>query len=220
MAISPQGQPHSSFFAFTAVNEPHEGRIVGPLAGGRDHRDLRAAGIGVLGDRGRRLEVHLAGGGKKPGHQVVEKGDQKRRGAVVVGQGLGGDLPAGKGRGQAFPKRLGRGAAPLVDRLLPVAHEEERPLPFGILAHHAQDVLDQGGEQGVLELRGVLELVEEEMGRAVEPKLVEAREIKRPVRAFRPVEADQPLGDVLEIEAAQPLLFGGEDVGAQAAERA
>ena len=105
-----------------------------------------------MGSLRRGLEVELVRAAKEPGHQVVEKGDEERRGAVVVGQGLGGDLPAFEGRVDGGPKRLGRRAPPLVDRLLPVAHEEDRPLPLGILPHGGEDVVDQGLEQGILDL--------------------------------------------------------------------
>ncbi len=56
------------------------------------------------------------------------------------------------------------------------------------------------------------------MGRPVEPELVEAGEVVRPVGALGPVEGDKRLGDIVEIEPAEPLLLFGKHVGAQGAE--
>jgi hypothetical protein len=76
------------------LDEPLVGRIVAPFAGGRDESHLGEAAVGMLGLFRRGLEVDLAGAGKEPGDQVVEKGDEERRRAVVAGERLGGDLTA------------------------------------------------------------------------------------------------------------------------------
>ncbi len=56
------------------------------------------------------------------------------------------------------------------------------------------------------------------MGRPVEPQFVQARHEERPVGAVGPVEGDERLGDIVEIEPAEPLLLFGEHFGAQGAE--
>ena len=118
----------------------------------------------------------------------------------------------------AGPELIGRRVPPLVDRLLPVSHEKDRPLPLGILPHGAEDILDQRPKQGKLDLRRVLELVEEQMGRPVESQFVEARHEERPVGAVGPVEGDERFGDIVEIEPAEPFLLLGEHCGPQGAE--
>ena len=203
---------------YDGLDEPFIGRIVAGAAGGRDDRHLGEAAVGILRLSGRRLKIDLVGSGEELGDQMVEKGDEKRRRAVVVGQRLGGDLSACEGGGDGGPELIGRRVPPLVDRLFPVSHEKDRPFPLGILPHGAEDILDQRPEQVILDLRRVLELVEEQMGRPVEPQFVEARHEERPVGAVGPVEGDERLGDIVEIEPAESFLLFGEHFGAQGAE--
>ena len=56
------------------------------------------------------------------------------------------------------------------------------------------------------------------MGDPVEPELVEAGHVERPVRAIRPVEVDKLLGEIVEIEPAELLLLLGQHLGAKGAE--
>ena len=131
---------------------------------------------------------------KSPVTRWLKKGDEERRRPVVAGQCFAGDLPAQEGRGDGGPEHLGRCPPPLVDRLFPVPHEEEGPLPLGIFTHGAEDVLHQRLEQGELDLRRVLEFVEEQMGRPVESQLVEAGQEEGPIGAVGSVEGDEGPG--------------------------
>ena len=89
---------------------------------------------------------------------------------------------------------------------------------MGISPHRAEDILDQRPEQGKLDLRRVLELVEEQMGRPVKPQLVEAGHEERPVSAVGTVEGHERFGNVIEIEPAESFLLRGKHFGAQGTE--
>jgi len=202
-------------FFDNCFDEPLVHRLVSRSAGDRDNRHLGDAAVGVLRLFRRRLHVDFVGSGEEVGDQMVEKFDKKRCRTVVVRKSLGSNLSAREGWGERGPEHIGRRPPPLIDRLFPVSHEEDRPVSLGIAPHGAEDIFDQRPKQGKLDLRRVLKLVEEQMGRSVEAHFIEACSKKRSVGAVRSIKGDELPWDVVEEEPSEFFLLLGNDVGTQ-----